>query len=166
MSIGLVFDLSDLFNLSTRLTRLADLDTEQLLDAIGAEVSTQTRSRIEDEKTSPDGEPWADHSPAYAAMREPRQKADGEAGLLELDGHLLESIQQVVEDGQVRVGSNLDYATTQQFGAKARSFGGIAPWGDIPARPYLGLSDDNKSDLQTVIDNFLDQAFEDAMRGV
>ncbi len=45
---------------------------------------------------------------------------------------------QLNADG-VSIGSGEDYASTQQFGAAARSFkGGKTPWGDIPARPFLG----------------------------
>ncbi len=54
----------------------------------------------------------------------------------------------------VNIGSPEDYASTQQFGAAARSFkGGKSPWGNIPARPFLGIS---AGDQQLIIDATMD----------
>ncbi|MDP2830187.1 MAG: phage virion morphogenesis protein [Sulfuricellaceae bacterium] len=57
----------------------------------------------------------------------------------------------IVDGGRtLLIGSPQKYAAVQQFGAKAREFG-KAPWGDIPARPFLGISDaDRRSILETV----------------
>ncbi|MDP2794728.1 MAG: transposase [Sulfurisoma sp.] len=50
------------------------------------------------------------------------------------------------------IGSNRLYAGVQQFGASRHQFG-RAPWGDIPARPFLGISAGDKADtLETVAD--------------
>ena len=52
--------------------------------------------------------------------------------------------------------TNLDGATTHQFGAKQGTFGrttrgGPIPWGNIPARPFLGPSDDLNQDILEAI---------------
>ena len=52
----------------------------------------------------------------------------------------------------VEIGSSLIYSAVHQYGAKARSFtGGRTPWGDIPARGFIGLSDQDRTDFDTII---------------
>lgn len=53
---------------------------------------------------------------------------------------------------RVLVGTSLVYGAVQQLGAKKGSLGrtkrgGPVPWGDIPARPYLGLSAADRSNI-------------------
>ncbi len=53
---------------------------------------------------------------------------------------------------RVLVGTSLVYGAVQQLGAKKGSLGrtkrgGPVPWGDIPARPYLGLSAKDRHNL-------------------
>ncbi|PZE09284.1 hypothetical protein DMX10_31910, partial [Pseudomonas sp. 57B-090624] len=48
------------------LDRLAQFNVEPLLEGLGAEVESQTRRRIQSDKTSPSGEPWQGWSEAYA----------------------------------------------------------------------------------------------------
>lgn len=146
MSTALHIDTRDLDRLNRRLADFGRLDTRRLMHAVGAEVETQTRRRIADEKTAPDGTPWAPWSPGYADTR------DAGDSLLQDEGHLLDSIHAFVYlDGQgVEVGSNLVDAAIHQWGGE--------PVGShIPARPYLGLSADNEADVQAVGDDWLDQ---------
>lgn len=51
--------------------------------------------------------------------------------------------------------STVPYAATQQFGAKRHQFEGKAPWGDIPARPFLGLSKSDRENILDIIEDFL-----------
>jgi phage gpG-like protein len=53
-------------------------------------------------------------------------------------------------DGSLIIGSTRKYAAVQQFGASKRQFGN-APWGDIPARPFLGLSEQDKGTILDII---------------
>lgn len=145
MSTAIRIDTSDLDRLNRRLADFSRLDTRRLMNAVGAEVESQTRRRISDQKTAPDGTPWAPWSPDYAATR-----AAG-ASRLQDEGDLLDSIHPFIYlDGQaVEVGSNLVYAAIHQWGG--------APVGsNIPARPYLGLSNENEADVQGVVDDWLD----------
>ena len=59
----------------------------ELLESIGAVAESQTRRRISDEKTAPDGTPWAPWSTDYAKTRH------GNQSLLQGDGDLLDSIE-------------------------------------------------------------------------
>lgn len=145
---------------------------EELLDALGGIVESQTRRRIADEKTSPDGSPWVEWSSAYAKTRH------GNQSLLQGDGDLLDSIQYVVQRNQVRVGSPLAYAPTIQDGfsgvvqvdahtrlitqafGKALAFpvyqsvGAFSRLMNMPAREFLGLSTDNQQEIYAVLGNF------------
>lgn len=146
----------------------------ELLDALGGIVESQTKRRIQDEKSSPNGKPWAEWSSAYAKTRHGNQSP------LQGDGDLLDSIQFVVEKNQVRIGSPLAYAAvhqdgfsgavqvdahtrliTQAFG-KALAFpvyqsvGAFSRLMNIPQREFLGLSTDNQNEVYAVLGSFFE----------
>ena len=143
----------------------------ELLDSLGGIVESQTRRRIADEKTSPDGQRWDDWSSSYAKTRH------GNQSLLQSEGDLLDSIQYQVQRNQVRIGSPLAYAGVHQYGFSGpvqvsahtrlitQAFGKAIPQRtqfissftrmmNIPQREFLGLSTDNQADVYTVIGNF------------
>ncbi|MES2146141.1 MAG: phage virion morphogenesis protein [Pseudomonadota bacterium] len=51
-----------------------------------------------------------------------------------------------------------DYAAMMQFGGTKAQFPNL--WGNIPARPYLGFSDDNVTDITRIIGDWLEGIFE------
>ncbi|MBY0349775.1 phage virion morphogenesis protein [Tabrizicola sp.] len=60
-------------------------------------------------------------------------------------------------------GSPMIYATTQQFGAAQGAFGrtarnGPIPWGTIPARPFLGLSPEDETNILDTLSEWLQRA--------
>jgi phage gpG-like protein len=64
---------------------------------------------------------------------------------------------------QVTLSTNVEYAAVQQFGAKQGAFGRDKrnhplPWGDIPARPFLGFSDADKAGILAILSEYLDNA--------
>lgn len=144
----------------------------ELLHSLGAVVESQTRRRISDEKTAPDGTPWRDWSSDYAGTRH------GNQSLLESSGDLRDSIQFFVERNTVRIGSPLVYSRvhqegfngavnvsphtrliTQAFGKALRfpvyqNVGGFTRMMNMPQREFLGLSQDNQSEVYAVIGNF------------
>lgn len=153
---ALQYELRNFAGITEHMARLENLDKSGLLEAIGAELESQTRRRIQEEKKSPDGEDWAEWSATHAATRH------GGQSLLQGEGNLLDSIQFVVTGDQVEVGSNMVYAGVMQYGAKQGEFGrssrnGPIPWGDIPAREYLGISDENAADIVAVANDWIDQ---------
>jgi phage virion morphogenesis protein len=139
---ALVFDFSGLSRLEERISRLSRLDKSGLLDALGAEIESQTKLRIESEKESPAGEAWPGWSARYAKSRE------GQHSLLMGEGHLYETITRVVHGDSVEVGTNRIYGAVHQFGFDERN---------IPARAYLGISSENEEDLEDTADRFLDR---------
>ncbi|MDU7778697.1 MAG: phage virion morphogenesis protein [Aeromonas sp.] len=152
----------------------------ELLESIGAVVESQTRRRISDEKTAPDGSAWTPWSAAYQKTRH------GNQSLLQGEGALLDSIEYQVQRNNVRVGSALAYAgvhqdgfsgqvqvpahirrITQAFGKALKfpvysSVGGFTRQMEMPARPYLGLSSDNQTELLAVIGDFWQDVMKEA----
>lgn len=116
-----------------------------LLDAVGAEVESQTKRRIADEKTAPDGTPWKSWSDAYKATRH------GGHSLLRAEDHLMTGIQYIVEDEEVFVGSKHPGAAHLFFGSKPEW-----PW-NLPPRQALGLSPENLADLDAEIGDWLEE---------
>lgn len=111
---------------------------------------------------APDGTPWAQLK--ASTRRQRRRGGFGEAGpILQRRGDLLRSI--VSDHGPTfaSAGTNLVYATTQHFGAERGAFGGARtslpgrsffqpiPWGDIPARPFLGVSADDERRIGEIV---------------
>lgn len=140
-----------------------------VLKAIGESLAESTRRRF-GTSTAPDGSRWAPNSPVtverYLEARSGTRKKDGSlskkgatlagskkplVGATRLLGNQI-----VWQAGgkSVAVGSNRIYARVQQLGASARQFG-RAPWGNIPARPFLGVSAGDKAEILETIADFL-----------
>lgn len=147
MSLRLTTNLAEIQRLGVRLNALGDLDRAALLEGIAAEVESQTRRRLSDEKEAPDGTPWPEWSDNYAATRQSQHS------LLESTGSLIDSIESVVSDDHAETGSNLIYAAIQNLGGTDDMAPGPAA---IPQREFIGLSDGNLIDLQHLVDDFTD----------
>jgi len=148
--VGIVIDQGG-ERLAERLDRLADMPIDNLMDNIGSEIKDQTVRRIESEKTDPEGNDWEDWSPKYAATRH------GNQSLLIGGGpdYLLTTITWNANSESVIVGTNLIYGAIHQFGGEEVDI-------PIPARPYLGLSDENEEDVMGIVDKWLDDQIAEA----
>ncbi len=155
MSIDLRFDLRGPDRLAERIARLGDMDTRPLMDEAGALLVSQTQRRIDSEKTDPDGTPWQAWSESYAGSRHHGQS------LLVASEALLDSIDHIVGLGgdSVEWGTNLIYGGSHQNGLDMSVVGSRRRI-TIPARPYLGISEDNEADLAYLIDDFVDRQLE------
>ena len=140
MSTDLVINLRGLDPFKRTLGRLSPQRLERLLDSVGAMLESQTRERLAEGKKDPEGKPWTPWSPDYAERRPPK------GGLLELSGDLIDSIAFETSASTVTVGSNMVYALTHHEGDSKRG---------IPARPYLGVSDDDLEDIGDVVMRFI-----------
>lgn len=136
-------------------------DLQPVLRAIGELLVESTKERFRG-GVGPDGSPWPPNRPSTVlAQLRRRAGADtlrrgeaaprvaaGSAGKRPLIGEsrrLSSEIAYEVGPDQVAIGSSLVYAATQQFGAPRGAFGRTRrgapiPWGDVPPRPFLGLS--------------------------
>ena len=106
--------------------------------------------RFRDSK-APDGTQWKPLSPVTIALR----RQNSSQPLLDT-GRLRNSITRAVGVRDVVVGTNVRYAGTQQFGARKGRFGDTRrgapiPWGNVPARPFLGLSREDKADVLDIL---------------
>jgi phage virion morphogenesis protein len=114
---------------------------------------------------SPDGEKWAPKSQAtlnaYGARKSNRIDI---RPLFGPSGSLSSQIFPDHGDDFAEVGSNMIYAAPMQFGmakgyAGTTSRGSPIPWGNIPARPYLGFSEEDKTNILAAIADYLGPAF-------
>ena len=154
-SIEVTFDDAEVLKAVNRLVA-AGKDLAPAMRDIGEHLLNTTRQRFTDEE-GPDGTPWA---PLTETTRQRKgrnvDKILTESGALR--GHGL--VYQARRD-RVEVGSPLIYAGTHQFGAARGAFGSTAkgapiPWGDIPARPFLGVSDDDEAAILRIVTEHLE----------
>ncbi|WP_052143356.1 phage virion morphogenesis protein [Aeromonas hydrophila] len=131
-----------------------------LLKQIAALGENTTRARFADEE-GPDGEKWVE------SLR--KQLQGGKT--LTRDGHLSGSITGDSSDTEARWGSNRIYAAIHQFGGviKAKTSKGLAftlASGDhvvtqsvtMPARPFLGLNQDDEDDIVYLVRDYVNKA--------
>ena len=127
--------------------------------------SVQERFRT---STAPDGSKWAANSETtyINILGKQHNRKDGKINAkgvnrvmskkpLVLSGTLRDQIHYQISGDLLLVCSNMIYAATQQFGAKKGEFGKGAPWGDIPAREYLGISIADQAELQNIVADHL-----------
>jgi len=69
-------------------------------------------------------------------------------------GYLRDQIDFNVTGNVLEVGSTMEYAAMQQFGGRKSEFPHL--WGDIPARPFLGLSAGDVADIEQTVSDYLD----------
>ena len=115
------------------------------LVSIGGLVESQTRRRF-DERRAPDGTPWAPWSESYRETRKAGQS------LLVATGAFRDSVAWNLTGDELSVGSNLVHAAIHQEGGTSDMAPGPAA---IPARPWLGLSDDDVAEIQDVMGEWI-----------
>ncbi|MCB1535529.1 MAG: phage virion morphogenesis protein [Rhodoblastus sp.] len=148
--VGIVVEISGLKLAESLLAKILAFDETELLTAIGAMGESQTRRRISDEKTAPDGAAWPPNR-------------EGTSILLRTGGNLLGSVAYIVGSGEVQWGASWEFAHIHQDGAKISAknakalffrIGGqkvAAKSVTIPARPFVGLSDDNRKEIEELV---------------
>ena len=110
--------------------------------------------------TAPDGTAWAPKKPA--TIERYRREGDGELTrpLIGPSRRLGNEIHYLSTHLGLEIGSNLEYAGTMQTGAAKGAFGSDMhgrpiPWGFIPARVWLGLSDQDERNMLDIVDEHL-----------
>lgn len=117
-----------------------------LLGDIGEYLLGATQDRAARE-VSPDGVPWAALSPRYAKRKEKKRPG---AQLLTYDHHMLgDRLAWQVAGGTLYVGTSAKYGAIQQFGGRG-----------IPARPWLGISDEDEQEIVALTRDHLLMALE------
>lgn len=112
--------------------------------------STDERFR---QQVAPDGSPWAPLAPSTLAKKKGNR-------ILRESGDLQDTLRGQVQGDELFFGTDRPYGAVQQFGQKAGASGrnrrgSPIPWGDIPARPYLGLSAEDETEVLAIIEEWL-----------
>lgn len=136
-------------------------DLTPVFKNIGEHVQAATIDRFAEQK-SPDGVPWKPLLPIYAATKKG-------PGILRETGQMAQIVYQVAED-MLQVGTNAIYAAVHQFGAtikpktkQALAFllGGqevVVASVTVPARPFLGLTAEDRLEISDLVEDYLDAA--------
>lgn len=137
-------------------------DTSPVMNEIGEQLVVTTEDRFL-EGVSPEGAAWAPKSETTIANYRRQGKkvdlrplwSDGEGG------HLAHSFHHAYGQGWVEVGTNAIQSAVMQFGAAKSAFGAMKngrpiPWGDIPARPFLGISDLDQENIIATVEEWLE----------
>lgn len=148
-------------------------DLTPLMEEMGEVLAQSTTDRFAKGK-GPDGEAWAAKSAVTIETYRRRGDTVSLRPLIGPSGALSRTIAWRAGADFVEVGSNMVYAATMQFGAERGAFGARMgrtkptekrprsqdyfmpiPWGDIPARPFLGLSEDDRGAIVAATEEWL-----------
>ncbi|ARO88172.2 phage virion morphogenesis protein [Nitrosospira lacus] len=147
------------------------------LAMIGEKIADSTMDRFGTSR-GPDGQAWAPNS--HLVIRQLLERKPGAfsrrtGGLTEKGKSFVAGKKPLVGETRslsttiryqllgrdaVVIGSSMIYAGTHQFGARKGAFGKTRrgahiPWGNIPARPFLGISEQDRGTIIDVINDYL-----------
>tara|TARA_R110000765_G_scaffold7713_1_gene25149 strand:- start:1597 stop:2034 length:438 start_codon:yes stop_codon:yes gene_type:complete len=110
----------------------------------GAEMVYQTEERFANQHDL-QRQPWI-----------PSQRAIADNGKTLRDtGRLMGSLTYVALPDGVKWGTNVVYARMMHYGGTKALFPHL--WGDISARPYLGMNDDDRASVLNIINRIMDE---------
>jgi len=137
-------------------------DLTPVMQDIGDDLLAGTDQRFRD-GVSPEGVPWAPKSPVTLEAYRKRGASISFKPLIGPSRALSTNISFRHGADFVEIGSNQVYAAVMQFGAAKGAFGttsrgGPIPWGNIPARPFLGLSETDRANIVATVEEWIAQA--------
>ncbi|MGZ8172824.1 MULTISPECIES: phage virion morphogenesis protein [Methylobacter] len=113
---------------------------------IGDDLKKSTKQRFSS-KTGPDGQAWLGNADSTIERK-------GHDFPLTDGGTLDNTIDyQLFGNDSVDIGSPMEYAAMMQFGGTKAEFPNL--WGDVPGRPFLGISEDDKVQILATIQRHL-----------
>ncbi|MFN3676168.1 MAG: phage virion morphogenesis protein [Sphingomonas pseudosanguinis] len=159
--IRIVFNIEPVIARLGRVSQVLD-DMTPVFQNIGEYVVEATKKRFTI-STAPDGTKWQPKSAATIARYQARKDGNRPKPLIGPSGRLGREINKLATRDQVEIGSALEYSGVMQDGAAKGAFGTAAngspiPWGRIPARVWLGLSDDDNRNILDIADEYLAEA--------
>lgn len=147
-------------------------DPEPALRAMGEKLVDSTKQRFK-EGHDPNGQAWAPNTPLTLALylgeykssfkkdgslsQKGQQRLGAKKPLTGKTRALQTTINYQIVGGTLMVGSPEPYAAMHQFGGTT-SPQSMIPSKTIPARPFLGLSDDDRKDILSIIRGYLSDA--------
>lgn len=142
--------------LDRRLTDLSPI-TAQI-----AEFLLETTLARFQQGVAPDGSPWAPKSPSTIAAYQARKQSISYRPLIGPTKSLSSATNFATASGQdwARISSRAIQSAVMQLGARKGAFGTNKagrplPWGNIPARPFLGISAKDQASLVTLLEQML-----------
>lgn len=139
-------------------------DKTPVMQDIGEALLASTEERY-DQGVAPDGTPWLPKSiHTVAAYESGNDRIDYRP--LFKTGTMRRTLFTATDADQAEIGSNAIQAAVMQFGASKGAFGTASngaslPFGDIPARPFLGISDQDRSTVIEIVEEWLQDAADD-----
>ena len=157
--IDVSFAEAALAALSGRMT-----DMTPVMQSLGEYLVASTRQRFPTGK-APDGTPWAPKSATTLARYAKQGDRQDPRPLYGPTGLLSQQVAHFPTATSVEWGSSLIYSAVMQFGAAKGAFGTMSngspiPWGNIPARPFLGLSPEDEAVILDDLAEWLEGAVE------
>lgn len=121
-------------------------DLSPLMMEIAGFLADVTEDAFDKESDPTTGDPWQGLLSDTIATRKKRNKWPGK--ILQVTGDLATKI--ITDHGSdyAQIGSNLVYATAHQFGFDQNN---------LPARPFIGLSDRHITKIEQMIGGFLSE---------
>lgn len=172
MATFIEYDDSDVLAALNRLIAAVE-DPTPAFKGIGETLLGSTKRRF-DTETAPDGSHWAPNAD-LTLMRFLNARGSNwtKGGGLSAKGMARLGSKKILQghSGDLRnelfwnagsdyvfLGSPMPYAATQHFGAHQGQFGSDSrnhplPWGDIPARPIFGVSEEDKGDILGILND-------------
>lgn len=117
---------------------------------IGEDLIDSTKQRFST-STAPDGSHWALNSVLSTLLYK-----EGDKPLVD-GGTLSEQIFYNSTGDMLEVGSTMEYAAMQQFGGAKEEFPQL--WGDVPARPFLGVSEEDGGNILALLQRHIEAAW-------
>ena len=96
---------------------------------------------------------WVDLTESTKKQRTKKRKWPGQ--ILQVEGKLAASINTYYDNDSAVIGSNLEYAAIHQLGGQAGKNKSV----EIPARPYLLLTNDDYDEILTECENYLSENY-------
>lgn len=121
------------------------------LKEIGEHLVETTKQRFAG-REGPDGSRWEPNRPVTIARKGRDSPLTGETKELQTQIH-----PRIAGGDTLEIGSTMEYAAMQQFGGTKSEFPNL--WGDIPARPFLGISEDDKKEILDILSDYLSERF-------
>nr|WP_317357904.1 phage virion morphogenesis protein [uncultured Tyzzerella sp.] len=153
----------DIRKLTKTLKSLEDTNFSKINKNIAQSLRTSTLDRFKRQE-SPENKKW-----------EKRKYGNSRKKLLKNTGTLRNSIKSKADKKVATVGTNLEYASTHQFGVKNRrikaknskllKFKIGNRWistkevtVNIPARPFLGISEEDKEEIKDILEYYVEKS--------
>ena len=131
--------------LKTQADKLANL--QEFWHIIGEYMKKRTIKECFDKEQAPDGTKWKPLSQSRVKQRMKRHKT-GNMKILQDTGELRRSVKYRAFDKYLIIGSNLKYSRVHQFGGGKNN---------IPARPFLGVTEQDKQHIIKTFEAFINK---------